>query len=151
MLAYRAHYTSIFDYRTNHPDLPWTSSHKSVNLTTPASLASGKDFRWSEKNRHKTVVAWPRRPDSPSYKSDQETGVTGVDGAEDRNVRIQSVGAVRRGRTRQDLPDRRRARWWRDLTRAGRRMQSNTDENEVPVLERVRPAMSRRKRRNKNV
>ena len=30
-------------------------------------------------------------------------------------------------------------------------MQSNTDENEVPVPERVRPARSRRKRCNENV
>jgi len=91
LLAYRSHYASIFNYRTNHIYLPWSSSHRSLVPTEapPAYDLGTNQRRYRFCNRkNMTAVAWPRRPypnagvtpDHPHQKLGT-TNAQGLDGA----------------------------------------------------------------------
>ena len=86
LLAYRTHYMSIFNYHTNHLYLPWSSLHRSTNLTAP-TVPIARDakpgYRFKSRYRHKTAVAWPRRPETQGWDKGQETGTVGLDGTGD--------------------------------------------------------------------
>jgi len=101
MVAYRAHYASLFDYRTNHMYLPWSATNRSVNkgVDTPAAVAQNPP------KRHKTAVPWPRAPKSRTQGENQRVGTgLGLDGAgEPLNRRVHGPGALMGGRTRQEL------------------------------------------------
>lgn len=81
---------SIFNYHTNHLYLPWSSMHRSTNLTAP-TVPMAQDakhgYRFKSKYRHNTAVAWPRRPETQGWDRGQETGTVGLDGSGDGRPR----------------------------------------------------------------
>lgn len=110
LLAYRSHYVSIFNYHTNHLYLPWSSLHRSANLTAPTLPKAGdakRGYRFGSQFRNKTAVAWPRRPKTQSWDEGQETGIVGLDGTGNakpgRSKRNRLPGMVRKGRMRQSM------------------------------------------------
>ena len=116
LLAYRTHYVSIFNYHTNHLYLPWSSLHRSTNLTAP-TVPIARDakpgYRFKSKYRHKTAVAWPRRPETQGWDRGQETGTVGLDGTGDgksgRSRRSRLPRTVKKGIMRQSMFPVRRA------------------------------------------
>lgn len=110
LLAYRTHYVSLFNYHTNHLYLPWSSLHRSTNLTAP-TVPIARDakpgYRFKSKYRHKTAVAWPRRPESQGWDRGQETGTVGLDGSGDgktgRSRRSRPPRTLKRGIMRQSM------------------------------------------------
>lgn len=92
-LAYRSHYASVFNYRTNHLPLPWSGSRQSLRPTIPAPETGHGD--------NLTAVTWPRKPVEHSFdgNSQQATGL-GLDGAADRLRRPRNIS---RGRLRQNV------------------------------------------------
>ena len=77
---------SIFNYHTNHLYLPWSSLHRSTNLTAPTvpiAQDAKHGYRFKSRYRHKTAVAWPRRPETQGWDGGQETGTVGLDGSGD--------------------------------------------------------------------
>ena len=63
-MNYRAHYASVFNYKTNHMHLPWSSTHKSLDAKVPVpdtdSETEKPSYRFQRKNNGAAVV-WPRR------------------------------------------------------------------------------------------
>jgi len=106
ILAYRAHYASLFDYKTNHLYLPWSVTNRSVTIANTAAVAGAQDgtgFQ-TEKKRNKTAVPWPRAPKSRSESEVHGLGTgLGLDRAADMNRRIYGPLILRGGRMRQDL------------------------------------------------
>ncbi len=108
---------SIFNYHTNHLYLPWSSLHRSTNLTAP-TVPIARDakpgYRFKSKYRHKTAVAWPRRPETQGWDRGQETGTVGLDGTGDgkpgRSRRSRLPQTLKKGKTRQSMFPVRRAR-----------------------------------------
>lgn len=92
-LAYRSHYASIFNYRTNHLPLPWSGTDQSLHPTIPAPETEPGD--------NLTAVRWPRKPVEHSFDGlpEQET-VYGVDGNADRP---RGPRRISRGRLRQNI------------------------------------------------
>lgn len=100
LLAYRAHYASVFDYRTNHLPLPWSASRRSLHPTTPAP--------GTEQGDNLAAVAWPRKAVRPGFeggggREQRATGggdSLGLDGAAER---VRAPGGISRGRLRQSI------------------------------------------------
>lgn len=92
-LAYRSHYASIFNYRTNHLPLPWSGAHYSLRPTIPAPETEHGD--------NLTAVTWPRKPIEHSFDGERgnATGL-GLDGSADRP---RGPGNISRGRLRQSI------------------------------------------------
>lgn len=92
-LAYRSHYASIFNYRTNHLPLPWSGARQSLRATIPAPETKHGD--------NLAAVRWPRRPVEHSFDGEREqaTGL-GLDGAADRPRGPRNIS---RGRLRQNI------------------------------------------------
>lgn len=92
-LAYRSHYASIFNYRTNHLPLPWSGTLRSLRPTIPA--------QGTEHGDNLAAVAWPRKPIEHSFDDEREraTGL-GLDGAADR---LRGPRNISRGRLRQNI------------------------------------------------
>lgn len=93
LLAYRSHYASIFNYRTNHLPLPWSGTRRSLSPTIPAPETQHGD--------NLAAVAWPRKPIEHSFDDNREraTGI-GLDGAADR---LRGPRNISRGRLRQNI------------------------------------------------
>lgn len=92
-LAYRSHYASIFNYRTNHLPLPWSGTHQSLRPTIPAPQTEHGD--------NLVAVTWPRKAVEHSFDGEREqvTGI-GLDGAADR---LRGPRDISRGRLRQNI------------------------------------------------
>ena len=108
---------SIFNYHTNHLYLPWSSLHRSTNLTAPTvpiARDAKSGYRFKSKYRHKTAVAWPRRPETQGWDKGQETGTVGLDGSGDgkpgRSRRSRLPRTLKKGVMRQSMFPVRRAR-----------------------------------------
>ena len=108
---------SIFNYHTNHLYLPWSSLHRSANLTAPTLPTAGdakRNYRIKSKYRNKTAVAWPRRPETQAWEEGQEMGIVGLDGTGNaeprRSRRNRFPGTLRKGKMRQAMFPIRRAR-----------------------------------------
>lgn len=92
-LAYRCHYASIFNYRTNHLPLPWSGSHQSLRPTIPVPETRHGD--------NITAVTWPRKPIEHSFDGEREQATEfGVDGTTDRLRRPRGIS---RGRLRHKI------------------------------------------------
>ena len=93
MLAYRSHYASLFNYRTNHLPLPWSGTHRSLKATVPESETAHGD--------NLAAVRWPRRPIEHSFDGarEQADGL-GLDGA---TGRLRGPVNITRGRLRQNM------------------------------------------------
>lgn len=92
-LAYRSHYASIFDYRTNHLPLPWSGTRKSLRRTIPAPETKRGD--------NLAAVTWPRKPIEHSFDGERgQAPVHGLDGAADR---LRGPRNINRGRLRQNI------------------------------------------------
>ena len=89
--AYRSHYASLFDYRTNHLPLPWSGSRRSLRPTIPEPETEHGD--------NLAAVTWPRKPIEHSFDGEGEH--VGLDGAADRRAR--GPRDISRGRLRQNL------------------------------------------------
>ena len=92
LLAYRTHYASILNYKTNHLPLPWSNSHQSLRPTMPGPSASNQANREDRilkpRNENFTATAWPREPKTYAFPRDgQRRRMTSlghaVDGAND--------------------------------------------------------------------
>ena len=92
-LAYRSHYASLFNYRTNHLPLPWSATLRSLRPTVPAQD--------TEYGNNLAAVAWPRKFYEHSFDDNREraTGL-GLDGAADR---LRGPRNISRGRLRQNI------------------------------------------------
>lgn len=99
LLAYRSHYASVFDYRTNHLPLPWSASRRSLDPETPAA--------GTERGDNLAAVTWPREAARQGFESGRRKhrgGGLGLDGAGERSTRRRRVsGDVSRGRLRQSI------------------------------------------------
>lgn len=101
LLAYRSHYASVFDYRTNHLPLPWSASRRSLHPTTPAPGTECGD--------NLAAVTWPRERVEHSFdggggrRGQRAGGGAGLelDGAVERSRR--GPGDISRGRLRQSI------------------------------------------------
>ena len=101
LMSYRAHYASVFNYKTNHMHLPWSSTHKSLDAKVPVPDTDSETEKPSYRFKHKNngvAVVWPRKrenskPDdekleattaatTPSIGGGPMTGLTGIGGAE---------------------------------------------------------------------
>ncbi len=92
-LAYRSHYASVLNYRTNHLPLPWSDSSQSLHPTTPAPETEHGD--------NLTAVTWPRNPVEHSFDGRRERAAGfGLDGAADRS---RGPWNITRGRLRQNI------------------------------------------------
>ena len=92
-LAYRSHYASIFNYRTNHLPLPWSGAYRSLHPTTPAPDTGHGD--------NLAAVTWPRNPVQHNFDSGRERASgLGLDGAAERS---RGPGNISRGRLRQNI------------------------------------------------
>ena len=92
--AYRSHYASLFDYRTNHLPLPWSGSRRSLHPTVPEPETKHGD--------NLTAVTWPRDPIEHSFDGGQEHAADpGLDGAAERRGR--GPREISRGRLRQNM------------------------------------------------
>ena len=95
-LAYRSHYASIFNYRTNHLPLPWSGTRQSLRATIPEP-----DTKFGT---NLTAVTWPRSPIEHSFDGGRERPVTyGLDGVADRSRRRGFITPITRGRLRQNV------------------------------------------------
>lgn len=91
--AYRSHYASIFNYRTNHLPLPWSGSRQSLRPTIPAPE--------TEQGDNLAAVTWPRKPVQHSFDGGRVRAAgLGLDGAADRS---RGPGTISRGRLRQNI------------------------------------------------
>lgn len=76
-MSYRAHYASIFNYKTNHMPLPWSSSHRALNPKVPPadddSITDSIRYRFRNK-RNGAAVMWPRK--KGSTQSDHQVAGT---------------------------------------------------------------------------
>ena len=92
-LAYRSHYASVFNYRTNHLPLPWSGSSQSLCPTKPAPETGHGD--------NLAAVTWPRDPVEHNFDGRREqAGGLGLDGVADR---VRGPEHITRGRLRQNL------------------------------------------------
>ena len=92
-LAYRCHYASVLDSRTNHLPLPWSGTRRSLRPTVPASV--------TERGDNLAAVTWPRTPVEHSFDRKRERSAQlGLDGVVDRRRGPRNVV---RGRLRQNL------------------------------------------------
>lgn len=92
-LAYRSHYASIFDYRTNHLPLPWSGTRRSLRPTIPAPETDHGD--------NLAAVRWPRKPFEYSFDGVRDRATRlGLDGAADR---LRGPRNISRGRLRQNV------------------------------------------------
>ena len=93
-LAYRSHYASLFDYRTNHLPLPWSGSRRSLRPTIPEAETEHGD--------NLAAVTWPRDPIEHSFDGGREHAADpGLDGAAERRAR--GPRDISRGRLRQNI------------------------------------------------
>ena len=123
-LAYRSHYASVFDYRTNHLPLPWSGSRQSLRPTIPApETGHGHNL---------AAVRWPRKPVEHSFNGEREqsTGI-GLDGAAERQRgprNLDDAAELQRGlRNLIDADERQRG--LRNLRRAAERPRGPGDIN----------------------
>lgn len=92
-LAYRSHYASIFNYRTNHLPLPWSGSCRSLRPTIPVPETQRGD--------NIAAVTWPRKPVEHSFDGEREQATRlGLDGTADR---LRGPRNISRGRLRQNI------------------------------------------------
>ena len=118
LLAYRSHYASIFDYRTNHLYLPWSSTHRSLNIeaSTPGEEAPTDEKTYRFKCRGNiAAVAWPRRLQSVDISGGTQTTGTKTEVAKAGDLagaheRLAAVPQSMRRRPRLDFLNRRLAR-----------------------------------------
>lgn len=101
LLAYRSHYASLFDYRTNHLPLPWSASRRSLHPETPAPGTTKGD--------NLAAVTWPRKAARQGFESGARrrhrragVGGLGLDGAVVER-RVRAPGDISRGRLRQAM------------------------------------------------
>ena len=93
LLAYRSHYASLFNYRTNHLPLPWSGSRRSLHATIPEPETEHGD--------NLAAVTWPRKPIEHSFDGEREhASRLGLDGAADRPRKLKVIS---RGRLRQNV------------------------------------------------
>lgn len=91
LLAYRTHYASLLNYRTNHLPLPWSGSHESLNPTVPnpnIGQQNGNRAQSRKGHRNFAITDWPRKPKTYTYgNGEQEAGtapaIRGLDGTTD--------------------------------------------------------------------
>ena len=77
-MSYRAHYASIFNYKTNHMPLPWSSSHRALNPKMPPADDDSEidSIRYRFRNkRNGAAVMWPRKKNS-TQSDHQVAGTT---------------------------------------------------------------------------
>lgn len=95
-MSYRAHYASIFNYKTNHMPLPWSSSHRALNPKMPPadddSVTDSIRYRFRNK-RNGAAVMWPRKKDS-TQSDHQAIGTTTAN-----NTTPSSAGGAATGMT----------------------------------------------------
>ena len=89
-LAYRSHYASVFDYRTNHLPLPWSGTRQSLHPTVPEPETRGGDNITAVRKRveHQFDGRW-----------DGSAGL-GLDGAVER---LRGPREISRGRLRENI------------------------------------------------
>lgn len=93
ILAYRSHYASIFNYRTNHLPLPWSNSRQSLRPTTPASE--------TKHGNNLAAVKWPRKLVEHNFDGGRAQATElGLDGVTEGPRRPRSIS---RGRLRQNI------------------------------------------------
>ena len=94
-MAYRSHYASLFDYRTNHLPLPWSGTRQSLRSTIPdPDTKHGLNL---------TAVTWPRHPVEHDFVGGEQAGRYGLDGAADRWRGRGNIARITRGRLRQNV------------------------------------------------
>lgn len=134
LLSYRAHYASVFDYRTNHVYLPWSSSHRSLHpclpeAIKPSSQPEQRGLRVGNPN-NMTAVAWPRKEMTQDGNRDQASQMIppGFSGAAEDNLALSSRQRTLRSERIHDMLHRREAA----IRDSADRPPQNRSENSMP-------------------